>query len=213
MPLAPFRSRRQPQIDEAPVRISGRGEGGGVSGAGADDARAMLTRLRQPHDVRTEIAIVGANGRRMRFAVRSHVRLDPSDREIDDYVASGEPLDKAGGMPSRVRAAVSSRSGPDAWRTSSGYRSAACTSRCGAWVSRPASARKLSARAGSRSGARSGGPFIVKATHCATEPNTAPGPTRSTDRRLGDQAASRRGSSDARAPSASRSNAVLVGVS
>jgi predicted house-cleaning NTP pyrophosphatase (Maf/HAM1 superfamily) len=28
----------------------------------ADDARAMLRRLRQPHDVRTEIAIVGANG-------------------------------------------------------------------------------------------------------------------------------------------------------
>jgi hypothetical protein len=159
----------------------------------ADDARAMLRRLRQPHDVRTEIAIVGANARRTRFAVRSHVRLHASDREIEDYVASGEPQGKAGGYASRV-----------------GLPLCHVYPRCGALASLPASARNLSARCGSRSGARSGGPFIGKAVRCTTAPSTGPGPKKSTDL---DQAASRRGSSDASAVSASRKSVVLVGVS
>jgi MAF protein len=63
-----------------------------------EGARAMLRLLNgRDHDVRTEVALVDARGRRLRFAVRSRVRLDASDAEIDDYVASGEPLDKAGG--------------------------------------------------------------------------------------------------------------------
>jgi len=47
--------------------------------------------------VRTEVALVGATGRRLRFAVRSRVWMREADeRRIASYVASGEPLDKAG---------------------------------------------------------------------------------------------------------------------
>lgn len=62
-----------------------------------EDARGMLRKLRRTHEVRTEIAMFGASGKELRFAVRSRVRLEASDSELDDYVATGEPLDKAGG--------------------------------------------------------------------------------------------------------------------
>lgn len=64
----------------------------------ADEARAMLARLGgRTHEVVTEIAVLGAAGATLRFSVRSRVRmraLEPA--EIAAYVATGEPLDKAG---------------------------------------------------------------------------------------------------------------------
>jgi len=63
------------------------------------DAVAMLAVLAgREHDVRTEVVVVGASGRRIAFAVRSRVTFRPlSFREIERYVGSGEPIDKAGG--------------------------------------------------------------------------------------------------------------------
>jgi septum formation protein len=66
-----------------------------------DDGHAvtMLADLAgRTHDVRTEVALVDASGRRLRFAVRSRVTFrELSVREVERYVASGEALDKAGG--------------------------------------------------------------------------------------------------------------------
>jgi septum formation protein len=61
-------------------------------------AIAMLATLAgREHEVRTEIAIVDAAGRRRQFAVRSRVTLrELSLRQIERYVGTGEPLDKAG---------------------------------------------------------------------------------------------------------------------
>ena len=66
--------------------------------ADAGDAMATLRRLAgRTHVVRTEVALVGAAGRRLTFAVRSAVAMQPADdAAIRAYVASGEPLDKAG---------------------------------------------------------------------------------------------------------------------
>ena len=67
--------------------------------SGPEQARAMLSRLRgREHEVITGIAVVDARtGRAARTAVTSRVRMaDYGEREIDAYVASGEPLDKAG---------------------------------------------------------------------------------------------------------------------
>ena len=67
--------------------------------ADADDARGMLRRLRgREHEVITGVAVVDArSGRAERTAVTSRVRMaDYGEREIDAYVATGEPLDKAG---------------------------------------------------------------------------------------------------------------------
>ena len=64
------------------------------------DAGRMLRRLRdREHHVVTGVAIVdAATGRAERSAVRSVVRMRPyRDDEIDRYVATGEPMDKAGG--------------------------------------------------------------------------------------------------------------------
>jgi nucleoside triphosphate pyrophosphatase len=63
------------------------------------DAFTMLASLAgQTHEVRTEVVLDAASGRRIRFAVRSRVTLRPlSFRDIERYVSSGEPLDKAGG--------------------------------------------------------------------------------------------------------------------
>jgi septum formation protein len=65
---------------------------------GPDGAIAMLRRLAgRTHAVRTEVAVIGANGQRLHFAVRSNVAMQPPDEAaIRAYVATGEPLDKAG---------------------------------------------------------------------------------------------------------------------
>jgi len=68
--------------------------------AGPDAARAMLRRLRgRAHEVITGVAVVdAASGRSEVTAVRTRVLMaNVSDAELDAYVSSGEPLDKAGG--------------------------------------------------------------------------------------------------------------------
>ena len=64
----------------------------------AADAVATLHRLAgRPHVVRTEVALIAASGRALRFAVRSTVAMKPADdAAIRAYVATGEPLDRAG---------------------------------------------------------------------------------------------------------------------
>src|SRR5688572_180840 len=61
-------------------------------------AIAMLATLAgRVHEVRTDVAVVAASGARRRFGVRSLVTLrELSLRQIERYVGSGEPLDKAG---------------------------------------------------------------------------------------------------------------------
>ncbi|HXH81391.1 MAG TPA: Maf family protein [Candidatus Tectomicrobia bacterium] len=64
-----------------------------------DEARAMLRRLRgRVHEVVTGVAVVeAATGRAETVAVVSRVRLAAlSEADIEDYVRSGSPLDKAG---------------------------------------------------------------------------------------------------------------------
>jgi septum formation protein len=64
------------------------------------DARAMLRRLRgREHEVITGLAVVDArSGRSETHSVVSRVRMaDYGEPEIERYVATGEPLDKAGG--------------------------------------------------------------------------------------------------------------------
>ncbi len=65
----------------------------------AGDAVTMLANLAgKTHDVRTEVFVVGATGRHVAFAVRSRVTMrELALREIERYVSTGEPLDKAGG--------------------------------------------------------------------------------------------------------------------
>ena len=69
-------------------------------GKPADESHAMAmlaTLAGSEHEVRTEVALVAASGARRQFAVRSRVTLrDLSLRQIERYVGSGEPLDKAG---------------------------------------------------------------------------------------------------------------------
>ena len=70
------------------------GKPGGVA-----DAARMLRRLRnRPHEVLTGVAVVRARERDERTAVvRTRVTMrDYSEAEIARYVATGEPLDKAG---------------------------------------------------------------------------------------------------------------------
>ncbi len=64
-----------------------------------EDARRMLRRLSGKwHEVLTGVALVRAEDRRRRIAYeRTRVRFAAmSEREIEGYVATGEPLDKAG---------------------------------------------------------------------------------------------------------------------
>ncbi len=70
----------------------------------AADAARMLRELRgREHEVITGLAVVEVTGpggpiRQETASVTSRVRMAPyADAEIDDYVATGEPLDKAGG--------------------------------------------------------------------------------------------------------------------
>jgi len=62
------------------------------------EAVAMLATLAgETHEVRTEVVVAAASGRRLTFAVTSRVTFRSlSLREIERYVASGEPIDKAG---------------------------------------------------------------------------------------------------------------------
>ena len=64
----------------------------------AADAVAMLRRLAgRTHVVRTEVALVNGAGRALHFGVRSAVTMTPFDvPAIREYVASDEPLDRAG---------------------------------------------------------------------------------------------------------------------
>lgn len=73
--------------------------------AGPEEARAMLARLSgREHVVSTGVAVVAPGGVSCgvscgmeNYAVSTAVRFFPlSEREIDWYVATGEPLDKAG---------------------------------------------------------------------------------------------------------------------
>ena len=67
---------------------------------GPGDAVTMLADLasRGTHDARTEVVVIDATGRSRRFAVRTRVHMNSvSLREIEHYVSTGEPLDKAGG--------------------------------------------------------------------------------------------------------------------
>ena len=67
--------------------------------AGPDDARAMLRRLcGREHEVITGVAVVDARtGRSESTAVVSRVRMaEYGEAEIEAYLATGEPLDKAG---------------------------------------------------------------------------------------------------------------------
>jgi septum formation protein len=65
-----------------------------------DDGEAvtmLATLAGQTHEVRSEIVVVASSGRRVRFAVRSRVTMRAlSLREIERYVSTGEPADKAG---------------------------------------------------------------------------------------------------------------------
>lgn len=66
--------------------------------ADAGHAITMLATLSgREHEVRTEVVIVTATGARRHFAVRSRVALrELTLRQIERYVGTGEPLDKAG---------------------------------------------------------------------------------------------------------------------
>jgi septum formation protein len=69
-------------------------------GKPSNDAEAvsiLATLAGQTHDVRTDIVVVAASGRRRAFAVTSRVTFKRlSLREVERYVGSGEPIDKAG---------------------------------------------------------------------------------------------------------------------
>jgi septum formation protein len=75
--------------------------------ADAQDARRMLRALaNRPHRVMTAIAI-GWGGRRAAACSESWVRFaDMGDDDIDAYVASGEPMGKAGAYAVQGRAAA-----------------------------------------------------------------------------------------------------------
>ncbi len=73
------------------------------------DAVRMLRRLRnRPHEVITGVAVVqGRPPREASAAVHTRVTMrDYADAEIEAYVASGEPLDKAGAYGIQGRAAM-----------------------------------------------------------------------------------------------------------
>ncbi|HET7699432.1 MAG TPA: Maf family protein [Candidatus Limnocylindria bacterium] len=61
-------------------------------------AMTMLADLAgRTHEVRTEVVVVSASGARLAFAVRTRVALRAlARRDIERYVAGGEPYDKAG---------------------------------------------------------------------------------------------------------------------
>ena len=65
--------------------------------ANPDEAHAMLTHLRdRPHTVYTALALFGAGEETVEVAETTVLMRDYSDAELAAYVASGDPLDKAG---------------------------------------------------------------------------------------------------------------------
>ena len=76
--------------------------------ADAEDARSMLRRLSgRTHQVYTGVTVVAPDGGVFTEADRSDVTFCPlSAEEIDAYVRSGEPLDKAGSYAIQGRAAL-----------------------------------------------------------------------------------------------------------
>jgi septum formation protein len=75
----------------------------------SDDARRMLRALRgRWHEVLTGVALVRAeDGRALIAHERTRVRFrEMSDAEVDWYVSTGEPADKAGGYAVQGRAAL-----------------------------------------------------------------------------------------------------------
>ncbi len=63
----------------------------------ADDARAMLQSLRnEPHQVITAVAVSRADAIVSDLDVSTIIMRNYSDAEIDAYIASGDPFDKAG---------------------------------------------------------------------------------------------------------------------
>jgi septum formation protein len=76
----------------------------------ADDAASMLRRLSgRTHQVMTGVAIVTGEGAKAQTLVAAEITAvqfhSLSQREIDDYVATGEPMDKAGAYAIQGRAA------------------------------------------------------------------------------------------------------------
>ena len=63
----------------------------------ADEATSMLRRLSgRTHQVLTGVAVLGGGGRRTAVATTRVTLIDLDDRAIGIYVATGEPMDKAG---------------------------------------------------------------------------------------------------------------------
>lgn len=73
-----------------------------------EEARAMLRRLSgRTHQVYTGVTVVSPEGGVFSAADRSDVTFcDLSEAEIDAYVASGEPMDKAGSYAIQGRASL-----------------------------------------------------------------------------------------------------------
>jgi len=74
--------------------------------ADADDARRMLRMLSgRTHRVITGVALVSAGAAQVAAEATSVRFLTLSDTEIDSYIATGEPMDKAGAYAIQGRAA------------------------------------------------------------------------------------------------------------
>lgn len=73
-----------------------------------EDARRMLRLLSgRTHEVHTGVTVISPSGNILTETDSSFVTLDPvSEEEIASYVASGEPMDKAGAYAVQGRAAL-----------------------------------------------------------------------------------------------------------